>query len=598
MLRVVALVRWRSRSGKGTPKCSGDVGFLCPSKQEGQPGPKHVRTAVATSWPLVMNASDPELKHFFAEGPMEAAYANTFLANMSGPQQGLILQHWARQTLQTMHPGYEFLDPKPGTCCNGQRRGAGTEAYDFLMEGRKVEIKSSRMMHDVSHKCWQIVFHGIKLPVGNQTTPAFDDLFLAIASPDCLILIQHDLRTGIASTGKRATWAGLQLKVRASVKDVGWKAARGTILEKLCEKGSCKLIAERFLDDVHLSELLRTYNDERDLGQTAYDGSDLGNMSAARRGFQIQKMGLVIDQKLNPHCCFRMLEGELTDSGQIRGVHRATADWMRSSTLVELKSSKLQFDKQWRFWKCAFCNLKSDCFDELWLAICSPWDVRFYKSNTAESLPLTSRGIRTEDSGSELRIHGPRGEEDLHRALEVIEGKLFSRGLVKQAIVEWEAAPRLAIHHSSSTGKWTSGLSRSIIEQVHPRCSKWTWLRLLQVPQDISFCVDASLFEECRSCGTNGRARRGCTSNYFHVSITQSSNAQRYAHLDRQSAYLEADDSCIRQFKTAFSHAILLIQNGSVSNQDLIIRNPGPTLDPQKRFKDKQFGGFQCCFKL
>ena len=117
--------------------------------------PKHVRTAVFASQPLVLNASDPELKHLFDEGPIEAAYANTFLANLNGHEQGL-LQNWAKQTLQDIYPRYNFSDPKPGTCWNGWKRGSDKAAYDFLMDGRKVEIKSSRMSHDARHKRWRV----------------------------------------------------------------------------------------------------------------------------------------------------------------------------------------------------------------------------------------------------------------------------------------------------------------------------------------------------------------------------------------------------------------------------------------------------------
>ena len=441
--REMALARaWSTWAGKRAFRSLEDVRCVAwsQSQQCRLPcRPKHVRTAVIPSQPLVLNASDPELKHLFEEGPMEAAYANTFLANIHGQQQGLLLQKWAMQTLQETHPGYEFSDPDQGTCCNGSKRGAGNAAYDFLMNGRRVEIKSSRMSRNERENRWRIFFTNIKLPTDKRTVAAFDDLFLVIASPNCLLLIQHDLCTGMRLSGKLGGSRGLALEINASVNDVCLTEALETIVEKLCEKGSCKLIAKRCFDDAQFQQLLEACIDCREVGQAAYDGVPMCRMSSCRRGLQIQEMGLVIDKRLNPKSVFTFLTVEYTVEGHLRGAHRASVDWIRDKILVELKSSKLYFDKRRSQWKCVFRSIKPDCFDELWLAIYKPWGIGFYKSALTERLRLASQGIRTKDEGFQLELLGPAAEEDPLRALEVIEGKLLLRGFVAQGVVEWEA---------------------------------------------------------------------------------------------------------------------------------------------------------------
>ena len=404
-----------------------------------------VRRAVGSSQLLVLNASDPELKHCFAEGPVEAAYSNTYLANISGFEQGLLLQKWARKILQETRPKSVFSNPKPGTCCNGWRRGAYRAAYDFVMNGRKVEIKSSRMLLCGAQKSWKVVFNNIKISVGEQTGGAFDDLFLVIASPDSLVLIQHDLCTGMGSSGKQSTWRGLQVTAHASVNDKCWKDGLSTIVDKLCEKGRCKLVAERSFHDCHLQELLADCSDGRGLGQATYDGLPMCSMSYSLRGLRIQKMGLVIDKKMNPHSCFKLMMEEYNVCGRLRGGNSASCDWIRDGKMVELKSSKLNFVAQRSSWKCHFHGIKPECFQELWLAIYSPGGVRFYRLSHPEALPLGTAGLRTEAMGFSLQIYGPTGEEDPQRALEAIEGKLFSRGFTPQAVVEWEAATSIQI---------------------------------------------------------------------------------------------------------------------------------------------------------
>ena len=93
---------------------------------------------------LVLPAS--VFEHLFEEGPAELAYAGTPVSGLTQHEQGRICQEWARKLLQEQNPltQTQMFDPEPQTFCKGRKSGsyqAGYD-YDFLMGGRRVEIKS------------------------------------------------------------------------------------------------------------------------------------------------------------------------------------------------------------------------------------------------------------------------------------------------------------------------------------------------------------------------------------------------------------------------------------------------------------------------
>ena len=121
--------------------------------------------------PLVPKAS--EFQHLFEEGPTENIYAGTPLKGMGQAQQGKMVEEWARRVLQAKNPQTEISDPDLGMCCNGSRRSPSMAAYDFLMDGRRVEIKSARMAWSSTERRWRVQFLCVKLPYGKRMEPAF-----------------------------------------------------------------------------------------------------------------------------------------------------------------------------------------------------------------------------------------------------------------------------------------------------------------------------------------------------------------------------------------------------------------------------------------
>ena len=371
------------------------------------------------------------------EGPTEAAYANTVMAQMSEKEQGTICEAWARQTLEERHPEWEILDPEPGADCNGRTRGNGQAPYDFLLNGQKVEIKSARMTWNLSKRKWGVRFWHVHMPIAKRKKAHFDDLYLVLASPSGLCLVKHDFFTGACSDGKRTESTGHTINIAGSVGDTCWEEALSTILEKLCRNGKCELLARGSFGDVCLKQLLATHRNRRDSGQTVYESVPFSNMSSAKRGLRLQEMAFAIDQKLNLRSTFSLLTKEPTRAGRLRATCNASADWTRDLISVEIKTSKLGFDKRKQRWHCFFQCLKPNLFNELWLAIYCPWGVRFYTCSSVEGLRLCTSGSFTKDIGLQLAISGPVRCEDPLGALETIEKKLLSRGCTPHAIVEW-----------------------------------------------------------------------------------------------------------------------------------------------------------------
>ena len=116
-------------------------------------------------------------------------------------------------------------------------------ACDFLMGGRRVEIKSSRMFWSTTDGRWNVQFSRIKLPYGERTESAFDDLYLVVLSPKGMHLIKHDHVTRISTRGERTGVSGHMIRVRKQA-DKLLEDACDEILEKLCQRRGCSMVHE------------------------------------------------------------------------------------------------------------------------------------------------------------------------------------------------------------------------------------------------------------------------------------------------------------------------------------------------------------------
>ena len=378
--------------------------------------------------PLALKSS--QFAHLFEEGPTEAIYRGTPLYGMGQYQQGQLAQDWARRVLQEQHPESQILDADPGTDCNGNSRSLYRAPYDFLMDGKRVEVKSARLALDARMR-WQLKFWNVKLPLGTRQAE-FDDLYLVALGPRGLTLVKHDLRTGVCKAGRRTEVKGHIIQV-VSHGEADWEEALRQMMQSLCEVGSCELIANEAFSAPEFKNMSWTRGSARSKAESLYLKCPMHNMSKQKRGLRIQAMGQQVNQVLNPRSSITCLTELVRENGLKRG--DAGADWLRDGKRIEIKSSGLTWDGSQRRWCCGFYSIKPNLFDELWLAIRSPHGVHFYKAASLETLGLCGG---TDYPGLRKVFYGPIPEEDPLKAFQVIETKMLSKGCEPLAVVQWD----------------------------------------------------------------------------------------------------------------------------------------------------------------
>ena len=386
--------------------------------------------------PLVLKAS--AFGHLFEPGPTEAIYSNTPVRALGQQQQGELLQEWARRMLQEKNPRLAFLDPEPGIRQNGCRRALHQSAYDFLMGGRRVEVKSGRLAWDSTHRSWYARFGSVKLPYGERAEATFDDLYLVIMSPKGLQLIKHDLITGVSTNGKATEVDGHKIQVNGGRNNKVWKDALTEVMRKLLHQGDCTLVAEESFNKLDFSKTFLTSEQSESLPLPASAGALMCAMSSSKRGKHIQTMGCGIDQILNPFQEFSLTLAGGSTSVQKRGTSNASVDWVRGATRVELKSSRMCWVLRHRRWQCNFRCIKPHLFDELWLVICSPVGIHFYRSESPGHLAFSRSGVATDHLGLQKAVYGRSQQDNPLEALKTIGAKLISEGCELVAMVAWD----------------------------------------------------------------------------------------------------------------------------------------------------------------
>ena len=376
-----------------------------------------------------------QFKHLWEDlGSTALPYDGHPLARLNANRRGALLQEWACQMLKDANPEALLEEAIPGTCVHGGRRGLCQAEYDFQLDHRKGEVKSSQLRW---HKTrWRFLFSGVKFPhlmSWNTSDSSFEDLYLVLFSPKWLHLVKHDLQTGISRAGLKTEFAGYQIGINGSTKSLCWEESLQTILDKLCTQGGCSLIAKT---DISETRILDMCNKHEGFGSWFYHRKPFGSMSFQLRGVRVQRIVWEIDKLLHSRSFFEHCSNEHTCSGSIRGQHNASVDWIRDGQRVEAKSAQLSFNKAKQNWLCAFHWIKHDCFDELLLAIYSPRGLDVFKHDGF--FGLSTSGIATETCGKSIFVHAPSGELDPLRALKFIEAKLEANNCPRIARIFWD----------------------------------------------------------------------------------------------------------------------------------------------------------------
>ena len=367
---------------------------------------------------LTLGAS--QFKGIWADqGRTAEIYDNHPLAIMNPQRRSMVLEDWARKMLEETVANCEIRDPVPGKRIDGTKRGVYQAEYDFLSNGRRVEIKSSQLKWDAGNRTWNVSFQGLRFG-------EFDDLYLVIFRPQWVDLIKHDLKTGISRPGLATECRGSKVTICGEAK---WQNSIKTIHYKLCEVGKCLHLVRRNIDDSTCRTLC-----ERHSGCTHrfYDEVPMGSVSPQLRGLCVERIVMELDRLVHANSTFAEPGPEYTIDSQRRGKHRASYDWIRDGKRIEVKHSQLRFAESSHFWCCRFGGVKRTCFDELLLVIYSPRGLDIFKHNG--SYALSSAG-----ASEQICLRSGTGALDWLCALQTIEAKLQSNGCPRIAQILWNS---------------------------------------------------------------------------------------------------------------------------------------------------------------
>lgn len=362
--------------------------------------------------------------HWTDVGATALAYNGIPLAQISGQRRGKVLEKWVRQVLQERDPNRVIEDAVPGNRSNGAQRSPCQTKIDFLDDGRKVEVKSSRLRFHENRSRWELNFQNIKLQLS-----IFDDLYLVLFSPKWFHLVKHDLRTGISRNGNMTNTRGYVLRL-CGRKHQSCEESVDFILNKLCVLGNCELIETTPVSNIFIADLY-AQNADYDYTRQFYHGKPFSCMQPQLRGRRVEAMLREVDERRNLGSDFSRSRDELTCSGSKRGPHMASVDWLRDDIRVEAKCSQLQYSPSKNLWFCLFVNVKPDCFDELHLAIYSPRGLDIFMHDGIY-------GLSAGENAKAVSVWAPTGEEDPLSALQSMENKLEANGCPKIASIPWD----------------------------------------------------------------------------------------------------------------------------------------------------------------
>ena len=365
-----------------------------------------------------------QFKHIWADaGRTAEIYNNHPLAIMNSKRRSMVPEDWARKMLEETTTNCLIQDPVPGKCVNGRKRSIHNCEYDFLLNGRRVEVKSSQLRWSPDGT-WKVAFQGLKFG-------AFDDLYLVIFSPKWLDLIKLDLKTVISIPGQCRECSGGDINIRGETQ---LDKALDVILGKLHERGTCLHLGRSSIDDPSCKML---WDHHQDPTCQFYRKVPFEFMSPQLRGLRVERMVMEVDRLIHISSTFCEAEAEDTIGGRKRRKNMASYDWSRDGKRIEVKNARLTFEQTRCVWCCTFRWVKHACFDELLLVIYSPRGLDVFKHDG--SYGVTANGVETETRGRRIFIQASTKDLDPLSALQRIKAKLESNGCPRIAQVLWDS---------------------------------------------------------------------------------------------------------------------------------------------------------------
>ena len=128
------------------------------------------------------------------------------MGTLSGKARGTMVENVVRSVMGRL--GHTIEDAPTSSCVNGAARGKDKTTCDFLVDGQRVEVKSSLMAWNKSDKGFGLQFPHIK-------SELHDTLLLAWMTPKSLHVFKHDGMSGMSTHGKETEATGRQIKMYA-----------------------------------------------------------------------------------------------------------------------------------------------------------------------------------------------------------------------------------------------------------------------------------------------------------------------------------------------------------------------------------------------
>ena len=116
--------------------------------------------------------------------------------------------------------------------------------HDWRRDGLRVAFKSAQLSWVKSQGYWAAHWLNVKLPyrIANRFTVHFDELILALYTPDGIVYFRHDGRLGVSHQGRNTEQKGHVIGLYGARGLEDWKAALDVILRQV-ELSGCQMLA-------------------------------------------------------------------------------------------------------------------------------------------------------------------------------------------------------------------------------------------------------------------------------------------------------------------------------------------------------------------
>ena len=332
------------------------------------------------------------------------AYIGVPLATHSSSARGHILERVARRVMENKL-GETACDPPSGVRVNGAKRGWTSETYDFMIGGRRVEVKSSQLLWNRHKKRWVAQWHAIK-------RVEYDILLLLLYTPVGVHLYIHDHTYGVSTRGKSQHARGGVVMVCGTCNEPSISAATDAIRAKLVSMHYATIGFSEFEDLVTTT----TTHD-------AYDGVPLATHSSKARGDILERVAQRVMEKTMGETACDPPSGVCVN-GAKRGRSSATYDFMIAGQRVEVKSSQLSWNSRMKRWSAQWQDIKRVEYDDLLLVLYTPVGVHLFLHD--HTYGVSTRGKSQHACGGKVQVCGPKNEPSISVAMDAILKKMGS----------------------------------------------------------------------------------------------------------------------------------------------------------------------------